>query len=187
MSWLDLFDKAERVRTSCQGAYRDNLRRINNDPKLPATLRECLRQGMLPRELALALTLGAFYEKFLALPAKDAAVLCEVAPLFFVEPKAEAVSTLAEYCVFVTKPDRANIEFLVERFSTGVRDSQFVPFTASIHERYPEWVSHALDAGVPWRVLVRPAALESIAARKAALSAPSGPPPEPLTDDDFSF
>ncbi len=173
MAWFKLFvDRAERVRASARAGYRQNLHRISSDPSVPVPFREFMAQGMLPHEMALALTLGAFYQQFRKFPVTDRAVLCEVAPFFFIEPEDDALSVLAEYCVYLTDESRADRALLIERLTSGVRDSQDVPFTAPIHFEYPEWVTRGVDAGVPWLVLLGPEALEAISDRKSALMDP---------------
>lgn len=173
MTWFKLlFDNAERVRASAREAYRQNLRRITNDPSPPGVFRELLAQGMSAHEIALALTLGAFYQQFRRHPIADQAVLCEVAPLFFVFPEEDAISTLAEYCLYLSNEPRADRGILVEQFSTGVRDSQYVPFTAPIHFKYPEWVASAVSSGAPWLVLLRPEALRAVSDRQSLSTAP---------------
>ncbi len=176
MDWFKLlFDGAERVRASARAAYRQNRHRITNDPTLPAMFRQFMAQGMSAHEMALAITLGAFYVQFRKHPVTDRAVLCEVAPLFFVEPEEEAVSTLAEYCVYLTNEKRADRDLLIERLSVAVHDSQYVPFTEPIHWEYQEWVARAVEAGSPWLVLLRPAALQAVADRKSETDKPSEP------------
>jgi hypothetical protein len=171
MNLLNIFGSAERVRTSAVAAYLQNLDQITNDPTPPLLFRQFMMRGMLRHEAALALTLAAFYQKYLKFPATDRAVLCEVSPFFFIEPDAQAAPILAEYCVYLVDETHANTSLLAARLIEAIRASRAIPYTEPIHAEYPEWIEFAINAGSPWLVLLQPDL--QVIVRRATESRPS--------------
>lgn len=173
--WKALFDPSERIRNEVAIAYGERISNLNSAAALPALFETLLARGMTHHELALTLTLAGYREQRLGRSADDAFVLAEVTPFLFVaaetirevirdkrfialaedserDDESEAVRCLAEYCVFLRQPTRADINYLCNALSCAVSEinGSLGIVTEPVHDDYPKWFLMAIDTSMPW-------------------------------------